>query len=128
MIYLDTSVALATLFTEKRAPPRSLWAQPLVSSRLFQFEIMNRVYSRGLGPALVADAIALVDGVTLFDLTNENMARALKPFPVNVGTLDGLHLATMDFLRDHGQTITLASYDKRMLAAAKAMNFELLDL
>ncbi len=128
MIYLDTSVALATLFTEKRAPSASLWAQPLVSSRLLQFEIMNRVYSRQLGPTLVADAIALVNGVTLLDLTNENMARALKPFPVNVGTLDGLHLATMHFLRENGQTIEVASYDRRMLAAAAALGFPLVEL
>ncbi len=35
--------------------------------------------------------------------------------------LDALHLATMAFLRSHGQPIELASYDARLLAAARAL-------
>jgi hypothetical protein len=44
-----------------------------------------------------------------------------KPFPVPVRTLDVLHLATMAFLRNHGQAIELASYDARLVAAARAL-------
>jgi hypothetical protein len=40
---------------------------------------------------------------------------------VLVRTLDALHLATMDFLRGHGQAIELASYDARLLAGARAL-------
>jgi hypothetical protein len=32
-----------------------------------------------------------------------------------------MHLATMAFLRDHGLAIELASYDARLLAAARAL-------
>jgi len=39
VIYLDTSVALAYLLAEDRRPPDSLWENPLVSSRLLEYEL-----------------------------------------------------------------------------------------
>jgi antitoxin (DNA-binding transcriptional repressor) of toxin-antitoxin stability system len=39
LIYLDSSVALAQLFGEGRSPPDALWQEPLVSSRLLEFEV-----------------------------------------------------------------------------------------
>lgn len=39
MIYLDSSVALAHLLVEDRVPPAALWAEPLVSSRLLEYEL-----------------------------------------------------------------------------------------
>jgi len=62
--------------------------------------------------------LALVD---LLDMSRTILARALDPFPVPVRTLDGLHLATLDSLRHSGEAIELASYDNRMLAAARAL-------
>jgi hypothetical protein len=38
-------------------------------------------------------------------------------------TLDALRLASLEFLRSRGQTVGLASYDERMLAAARHRNF-----
>jgi len=49
------------------------------------------------------------------------LARALEPFPVPVRTLDALHLASIEFLRGHGQKVELASYDESLLAAARRM-------
>ena len=49
MIYLDTSVALAHLLAEDREPAESLWQQPLVSSRLLEYELWTRVNARALG-------------------------------------------------------------------------------
>lgn len=62
----------------------------------------------------------LLDGVAFIELTPPVLARALEPFPVPGRTLDALHLATMDFVQGHGQTIELVSYDARLLAAARA--------
>lgn len=47
MVYLDTSAALAHLLAEDRVPPDSLWDQPLVSSRLLEYELWNRLHARG---------------------------------------------------------------------------------
>jgi hypothetical protein len=38
-----------------------------------------------------------------------------------VRTLDALHLASITFLLGRGQTVELASYDDRLVAAARAL-------
>jgi predicted nucleic acid-binding protein len=57
------------------------------------------------------------------DLASSNaaLARALEPFPVAVRTLDALHLATMDFIRESGEPVEFASYDNRLIAATEAL-------
>lgn len=121
MIYLDSSVALAQLFAEDRQPPEGLWREPLTASRLLQYEVWARVHARRLEASHGGAVRDLLDGVAYIELTPPVLARALEPFPVPVRTLDALHLATMDFLRGHGQAVDLASYDVRLLAAARAL-------
>ena len=48
MIYLDTSVALAYLLAEDRTPPETLWREPLIASRLLEYELWNWIHARGL--------------------------------------------------------------------------------
>lgn len=121
MIYLDTSVALAQLFAEDRQPPEDLWREPLTASRLLQYEVWARVHARRLEAQHGEKVLDLLDGVAYIELTPLVLARALEPFPTPVRTLDALHLATMEFLRGHGLAIELASYDARLLAAARAL-------
>jgi hypothetical protein len=124
LTYIDSSVALAYLFSESRFPRKSFWSQNLTSSRLLQYEIWNRVHARGLAIAISNNVRALLSGVELLEMSVEVVARALHPFPVYVRTLDGLHLATMDFILRRGETVELASYDKRLLTAAAALGIE----
>jgi len=121
LIYLDASVALAQLFAEDRQPPDDLWREPLTASRLLQYEVWARVHARRLEVPHGDKVRDLLDGVAYIELTPLVLARALEPFPVAVRTLDALHLATMEFLRGHGQVIELATYDARLLAAARAL-------
>jgi hypothetical protein len=114
LIYLDSSAALAQLFGEDRSPPEALWQEPLVSSRLFEYEIWNRVHARGLDPAFGASARTLTGRFRLVALTPPVLVRALQPFPVPVRTIDCLHLATIEFIRREGETVELASYDNRL--------------
>ena len=44
MIYVDTSVALAHLLAEDRRPPEALWTEELVTSRLLEYELWNRLH------------------------------------------------------------------------------------
>ena len=121
MIYLDASVALAQLFAEDRQPSEDLWREPLTASRLLQYEVWARVHARRL-EARHGDRVRdLLDGVAYIELSPLVLTRALDSFPVPVRTLDALHLATMAFLRGHGQAIELASYDARLLAAARTL-------
>jgi hypothetical protein len=41
-----------------------------------------------------------------------------------IPTLDALHLTSLEFLRSHGQTVRLASYDERLLGAARRLGVE----
>jgi len=125
VIYLDTSVALAQLLAEDRVPPERLWHETLVSSRLFEYEMWNRIHARKLARSHGDLVRALVGRLALLELAVPILARALEPFPTPVRTLDALHLASMDFLRTNGQTIELATYDDRLSAAARAMRIGL---
>lgn len=123
MVYLDTSVALAHLLAEEKAPPASWWQRTLVASRLMEYELWNRIHARGLGKSHGELVRALLGQVAILELVAPVLARALEPFPVHVRTLDAIHLASADFLRTQGQTITVATYDQRMREAAVALGF-----
>ena len=125
MIYLDTSVALAHLLTEDRVPPESLWQESLISSRLIEYEIWTRIHARKLTRSHGDEVRALLGRIALVELSPPVLTRALEPFPRPVRTLDALHLASMDFIRKQGQSITLASYDDRLSTAARALRFSI---
>ena len=118
MIYLDTSVALAHLLAEDRHPPESLWKETLVSSRLLEFELWNRLNARKLGATHGDAARVLLSQVAMLEMARPVLERALEPSPVELRTLDALHLASIAFLRENGQHVALASYDDRLTAAA----------
>ena len=125
MIYLDTSVALAHLMAEDRAPPASLWGSTLVASRLFEYELWSRIHARGLARSHTEAAREILGRVAFIEMTPLVLARALDPFPAPARTLDALHLASAEFLRAQGQRVSIASYDDRLCAAAVAMGFAL---
>jgi predicted nucleic acid-binding protein len=121
VIYLDSSVVLAQLFAEDRAAPALLEQATLISSRLLEYEVWNRIHARGFTWSHGDETRALIDRVTLVDLTPPVLARALAPLPLPMRTLDTLHLATIVYLRERGDVIELASYDRRLLAGAQAL-------
>jgi len=128
MIYLDSSVVLAQLLAEDRVPPERLWGEPLTASRLLEYEVWTRIHARRLGESHGDAVRALIGRVALIELAPPVLLRALDPFPRPVRTLDALHLASIEFLRSHGQAPTLASYDTRLVAAARALKIPIFDL
>jgi len=125
LIYLDTSVALAHLLAEDRLPPEKLWHEPLISSRLLEYEVWTRIHARKLSGSHADEVRALLSRIAFVELSPPVLARALEPFPKPVRTLDALHLAAMDFLQKQGQVIDLASYDDRLISAARALRFSI---
>jgi predicted nucleic acid-binding protein len=128
LIYLDTSVALAHLLVEDQAPPEKLWQETLISSRLLEYEVWTRIHVRNLTRSHSDETRALLNRIAFVELSMPVLTRALEPFPKPVRILDALHLASMDFLRRQGQAISLASYDTRLSAAARALRFPLYKL
>ncbi|MFQ5743643.1 MAG: PIN domain-containing protein [Acidobacteriota bacterium] len=127
MIYLDTSVALAWLFAEDRVPADGLWFRSLVSSRLIEYEIWVHANARGLAASHGDSIRGLIDRLALVELTPTVLARAVEPFPAEVRTLDALHLATCEFLRSRVRKLELATYDGRMMDAARGLGIQLHD-
>lgn len=128
MIYLDTSVALAHLLSEDRLPPEKLWQESLISSRLIEYEIWTRIHALKLGPSHTDEVRSLLGRIAFVELSPHVLGRALEPFSNPVRTLDALHLASMDFLHKQGQSVLLASYDNRLINAARALQFMIYDI
>jgi predicted nucleic acid-binding protein len=125
VIYLDTSVALAELFAEDARVPDALWAEPLVSSRLLEYELWTRVNARGAAATHGVAAREILARVSLVELVGPVLARALEPFPAPVRTIDALHLATAHYLVAAGQRVAVATFDERMRRAAAALGLAL---
>ncbi len=122
MIYVDTSVVLAQLLAEDRRPPSRLWDEILVASRLMEYEVWTRLHARQLAESHGEPARLLIGRIALLELSPPVLVRALEAFPRSVRTLDALHLASCEYLRNQGQSIELATYDGRMIALARVMN------
>ena len=128
MIYLDTSVLLAQLLAEDRHPPESLWAEPLIASRLLEYETWCRLNAAGYAASHGDTARQLLSRTSLIELSPSVLQRALEPFPRPVRTLDALHLASIHFLTEQRLRARLATYDQRLAETAHAMGIELFDL
>ena len=129
MIYVDSSVVLAQLLAEDRFPDPAFWQDgPLVSSRLLECEVWNRINGRGLGASHGEDLRVLLGRMAFLELAPPVLARALEPFPTPVRTLDALHLASIEFLRGFGQRPLLATYDRRLAEAATSLDISLATL
>lgn len=128
MTYLDTSVLLAELLGEDRAPPAGLWDEPLFSSRLLVYEAWVRLNAKGLAATHGEAADRLLSRVSLVELSPLVLERALSPFPLPVRTLDALHLATLEWLARAGRRPVVAAYDGRLRDAAVAMDYVLYPL
>ena len=128
MIYVDTSVALAQLLAEDRMPPICLWQETLVSSRLLIYELWIRIHARGLAESHGELARQITGRIALLELTPAVLARALEPFPAPVRTLDAIHLASLEFLRNNGQKVELSSYDEKMIRCARLLHIPIFKL
>ena len=128
MIYLDTSAVLAHLLGEDRSPPASIWGEPLISSRLLEYEAWTRIHRMNLTTTHSEPLRLLLGRLAWIELSRPVLARALEPFPTPVRTLDALHLASIEFLRRENQDVELATYDERILKAAKRIGVTILDL
>ena len=129
MIYVDSSVAVAHLLFEDRRPPEELWELELVSSRLLEYEVWNVLHRRSSAELHGERARLLLECIDLLKLSPPMLERALGPFDVPLRTLDALHLASLHYLRNkRGWRVELATFDRRMAAAAEAMGVPLFDL
>lgn len=124
MIYVDSSVALATLQSESRRPPDAFWSDPCIASRLTDLEVRVRSAARRLPPSALDDVEQLLARVEWIEISALTMGLLYQSPPTGLRTLDAIHLATLEFVnRELGQT-ALATYDTRLARAARTLGFE----
>jgi predicted nucleic acid-binding protein len=117
-------VLLATLLEEERRPADAFWNAPRIASRLADLEVRVRATGRLLPRAAASDVEELMARVRFVEITPESVGMLYVQPPTTLRTLDAIHLATLEYLNRHLARIPLASYDRRMLEAARAMGFD----
>jgi len=76
---------------------------------------------RRVARALGDQTSILLERIEFIELSPVVLVRALKPFLIPLRTLDTLHVAPIEYLRQIGSDVTLASFDQRMLMSARAL-------
>src|SRR5258708_38573849 len=115
MIYLDSSVALAHLLAEDRFPPDLLWDQQLVSSRLLECEVWNRINAYQLQNSHGEAVRNLIGRVAMIETVGPVLTRALQPLPVPVRTLDTILLAAIEFIGAQEQMMSVCLWQRAFL-------------
>jgi predicted nucleic acid-binding protein len=130
-VYVDTSVVLRVLFSERNALPE--WGQWTIaySSRVWYAEALRTV-DRARLMAEIDDSqvvqlrrnIELIHGVLhIIPLSERILARAGETFPTVIGTLDAIHLATALYIRDTTGLDLFLTHDVQLATAASASGF-----
>lgn len=128
MIYLDTSVLLAEVLAEDHRVPEGLWTQGLFSSRLIEYETWTRLHALDRAGSHGEATSALLARISKVELAATVLERALEPFPAPVRTLDALHLATALHVRAQRIDVQMATLDRRLAAAARAVGLDLIEV
>lgn len=87
-----------------------------------------RLAGRASDSELAAAREAVLDALSLLEtieITPAVLARAAEPFPVQIRTLDAIHLAAALLWREASEeTITVATHDATLSLAARASGFD----
>ncbi len=131
--YLDRSVVLRLVLGEPSPLTDRQRFVGAVASALTEVECLRTLDRLARMGSLSADEVAdrrmemyrLLEQVELVDVTRALLRRASEPFPTPLGTLDAIHLATAIAWRDsHSQPVTMATHDKALGTAARAVGLD----
>ncbi len=131
--YLDASVVLRLVLGEPSPLANRQRFTGAVASALTEVECLRTLDRLARMGSLSVDEVAdrrmelyrLLEQVELTDVTRPVLRRASEPFPTPLGTLDAIHLATAIAWRDrHSEPVTMATHDKSLGTAARAVGFD----
>lgn len=116
--YMDTSALVKLVSREPESTELLQWAtsvdSPLVTCDLARTELMRAV--RRLDSGLAVAARTVLDSLTILKLSTSLFESAIRIEPVEVRSLDALHLAAALALGDELEAIVV--YDKWLADAA----------
>ena len=131
--YLDSSVLLRLVLVEPGRLREWPKVEQGVTSALTEVECLRTLDRLVLRGALAGEDAAerraviygLLEAVELVELGAGVLARAAQPFPVPLGTLDAIHLATALLWRERGErALAFATHDAALALAARASGFK----
>jgi predicted nucleic acid-binding protein len=132
--YVDTSVLLRVVLAEPgRLGSWKAITRP-VASELVRLECLRTIDRARIRLGLGDEEVALrreavleqLDAFELIPLDPAVLERAAEPFPTVVGALDALHLASALLARAELPDLRLATHDRGLVVAARAMGFDVL--
>jgi predicted nucleic acid-binding protein len=119
-IYIDSSAIVKLAVAEPESPTLRRYLRrrgPLVVSALARTEVGRALLP--LGPVAVRRGIDVLARLDLIRVSDRILADAATLMPVNLRSLDAIHLAT---IRQLGASITrVLTYDQRMRVAVGAV-------
>lgn len=133
--YVDTSALLRLMLREAGGIEDLRSCDALVSSELLAVESLRTIDRLRLQGALTTVEAAArgavvtewLESVDRVLVQRRILSRASEPFPVLLGTLDALHLATALVWRDQvQQPFVMATHDAGLALATRAFGIEIL--
>jgi len=127
--YLDSSVLLRHILLGEEPIRHALEFPRVVSSELIEIECRRVLHRCRLAGELTDETLAVarerldevLTGVDLLEMSRQVKQRAMDPFPVNVRTLDALHVATALLVGEDASGVALFSHDEGMNRCARSL-------
>jgi predicted nucleic acid-binding protein len=120
-LYLDSSALVKLVVREPESEPLARYLRgkrDLVASALTRAEVLRALLP--LGAAAVARGRDVLDRVELVRVSDRVLTLAGALMPLELRSLDAIHLATARLV---GDVRTIITYDDRMATAARAMKW-----
>ena len=131
-VYLDSSFVIRQLLGVRPECPfwgkwEKAYASTMMRTECFRAANLLRLSGKiddAQRARLGAWIEKVVSSVTLVPVTDAILHRAAETFPISVGTLQGIHLATLlELQAARGITCSVATDDTQLLQAATALGF-----
>ena len=133
--YLDASVVLRLVLGELNKLAEWKQVEGAVASALTEVECLRTLDRLGRAGALADKEVAarreevyrLLEAVEVVDIARPILRRASEPFPIPLGTLDAIHLATAIAWRDASTAdVVMATHDKALATAARSVGLKVI--
>lgn len=125
LLYLDSSAIVKLISNEEETPALIAFLREspdTVSSVLSRVEVKRAVRRVGAPHDLASRADQVLERIALLKLDDPVLWKAAELDPVELRSLDALHLATAISLRPHLDAFV--TYDARLARAAASLGFE----
>jgi predicted nucleic acid-binding protein len=116
--YLDSSAAVKLVFDESESEALQVYvgsSPRWASSALIRVELLRA--AKRLDARRVGRAYELLGSISIREIDDEILDRAAEISPLNIRTLDAIHLATATLMGPNLEV--LVTYDRRMIEAAQ---------